>query len=95
LKIITWNCNGALRKKLKHLSNFDADLYIIQECENPAESRDKNYQEWAENYIWIGDTKNKGLAFFARQEVELIQLGWSNQYKNHIVQPQNRKKLCI
>jgi len=85
LKIVSWNCNGAFRKKFELISDFNADIYIIQECENPAESQHKKYQEWAENYLWIGDTKNKGLGIFTRREVEIEKLGWSNQFKDHFV----------
>ena len=85
MKIITWNCNGAFRKKFEHITDFNADIYIIQECENPAESIDKKYQEWSENYIWIGDNKNKGLGIFATNHIKLKKLNWTNSYKDHIV----------
>ena len=85
MKIVTWNCSGAFRNKFESLLDYDADIYIIQECENPAEVGDKRYQDWAENYLWIGDTKNKGLAIFARSDFELRKLDWSNQYKDHFV----------
>lgn len=85
MKIISWNCNGALRKKFEYISDFNADVYIIQECENPAECQDLKYQQWAENYLWIGDNKNKGLAIFARPEIELKQLDWPKQYRDHNV----------
>jgi exonuclease III len=80
MKIITWNCNWALRKKYENLLEFDADLIVIQECENPAESKDVKYIDWAVNYLWIGDTKNKGLGVFAKQSMELKQLDWSDNY---------------
>ncbi|WP_215224388.1 endonuclease/exonuclease/phosphatase family protein [Echinicola shivajiensis] len=85
MKIVTWNCNGAFRRKFEKILNYDADLYIIQECENPAETKDKSYQEWAENFLWTGDNKNKGLAIFAKPEIELQQLNWPNQYLDHDV----------
>jgi exonuclease III len=85
LKLLTWNCNGAFRKKFENIIDFDADINIIQECENPAESNDKKYQEWAENYIWIGDNKNKGLAVFAKPEIKLEKLEWTNQFRDHTV----------
>lgn len=85
MKILTWNCNGAFRKKFENILDFNADINIIQECENPTESKDKKYQEWAENYIWIGDNKNKGLAIFAKPEIKLEKLDWSNQFKDHTV----------
>jgi exonuclease III len=58
LKIVTWNCNGALRKKFQELDHFGADIYVIQECENPAETNSDEYKEWAGNYLWMGDSKN-------------------------------------
>ena len=85
MKIVTWNCNGAFRKKFQNILNFNADIYIIQECENPAEVNDNEYQYWAVNHLWIGDSKNKGLAIFAKPEIILKKLDWSNRYKDHFV----------
>lgn len=85
MKIISWNCNGAFRKKFQSLLNFDADILIIQECENPEESKDKAYSNWASNYLWIGDSKNKGLGIFAKNNFKLQHLEWLNKYKDHSV----------
>jgi len=85
LKIVTWNCNGALRKKFYTLDQFNADIIIVQECENPNGIKHLEYTQWAKNYLWIGDSKNKGIGIFARHGIQLEALDWSNQYKDHTV----------
>jgi len=85
MKIISWNCNGAFRKKFENISAFNADIYIIQECEDPKQTRHHEYKEWGRNHLWIGDSKNKGLGIFAQPHIELEPLGWSNNYRDHSV----------
>ena len=43
MRIVTWNCNGAFRKKYSRLKIDDKypDILVIQECENPELSKDK------------------------------------------------------
>ena len=85
MKIISWNCNGALRKKFHFISKLDADIYIIQECEDPARANCEEYSNWANNHLWIGDTKNKGIGIFANKEISISKLNWSNSYRDHSV----------
>ncbi|CAM3447453.1 endonuclease/exonuclease/phosphatase family protein [Zobellia roscoffensis] len=85
MKIVTWNCNGALRNKFEALFVFDADIYVVQECENPLKTNHKKYAKWANNHLWIGDTKNKGLGIFAKDTIDLSPLTWSHSYKDHDV----------
>lgn len=85
MKIVTWNCNGALRNKFEHLSVLNADIYIIQECENPELANHSPYISWSENYLWQGDNKNKGLGIFAKNKTKIELLSWSNTYKEHNV----------
>lgn len=65
--------------------HFNADIYIIQECEAPAESGHSDYIKWADNYLWIGDTKNKGLGIFARTDIQLQKLDWTSKFKDDTV----------
>ncbi len=88
MKVVTWNCNGAFRKKYESIDRFDADIYIIQECENPELVTDKfgdDYREWAESYLWKGDTKNKGIGIFTKNGVKLERLDWlDNDYQSFL-----------
>ncbi|MAK44085.1 MAG: endonuclease [Spongiibacter sp.] len=80
VKIITWNCNGGFRKKYHSLDCFDADLLVIQECEDPAQST-QDYRTWAGDYIWIGESKNKGIGVFPRKDHSVEQLKWHGSFK--------------
>lgn len=71
IRIATWNCNGALRKKWHHLLKVQADVYIVQECEDPMGTKDLAYREWAESYLWTGASKHKGLGVFASAGISL------------------------
>jgi hypothetical protein len=79
LCIVSWNCAGGLRNKWHTLDELEADLLVIQECEDPALAGDPSYLEWAGHYLWTGPTKNKGIGVFARNglqlEQELLELG--------------------
>ncbi len=75
MKIATWNCNGALRNKFHELIKLDADIYIIQECENPEQSKG-DYRKWAENYLWHGSNKHKGIGIFGNHSIEFQKLNW-------------------
>ena len=35
MRIISWNANGKFREKFSFILNGAADIYVIQECENP------------------------------------------------------------
>ncbi|CAN0458947.1 unnamed protein product, partial [Hapterophycus canaliculatus] len=80
MKIVSWNCAGGLRKKTEILDSLQADVLVVQECEDPARST-SSYEQWADKYIWSGSNKNKGIGVFARNGVELSTLSWSRKFK--------------
>lgn len=57
MRIVSWNCNGKFREKFQDIILLDADIYIIQECENPSECNCAAYKEFAQNYY--GPVKQK------------------------------------
>ena len=63
MKIFNWNCNGAFREDFKEIIDeksdtyVDADIFVIQECEDPEKKVDKDrdeYSEFEEYKIWAG-----------------------------------------
>jgi len=80
MKIVTWNCSGAFRRKILQIERLGADILVIQECEDPAEST-KKYREWAgDNYLWKGETKNKGIGVFSRNGHKVSLLKWVGEF---------------
>lgn len=72
MKIVTWNCNGKFQDEIL---NVNADIYVIQECGNPLESKIEGYEEFASNHFWVGDNKYRGLGIFASDDVEMELVG--------------------
>lgn len=85
MKILTWNCNGAFRKKYKSLELFNSDIMIIQECENPEESSDIDYKTFAQNSLWIGNNKNKGLGIFAKDDILIVNNNWPTEELKYFI----------
>lgn len=85
MKVVTWNCNGAFRNKFEKLCSFDADIYVIQECEDPMQCKDIQYKEWAKNYLWVGDSKNKGLGIFCKWNIHLVINDWEKNGTKHFI----------
>ncbi|WP_151670043.1 endonuclease/exonuclease/phosphatase family protein [Nitrincola schmidtii] len=79
-RIVSWNCNGALRQKLRHLDQLNADILVIQECEKPAHST-LDLKQWAGQYYWTGSSKHKGLGVFVKNGSSIKLLNWQGTYK--------------
>ena len=85
LKIVSWNCNGKFREKFNEIIQEDADIYVIQECEDPSQSNEEEYREFAgENYFWTGHLHYKGLGIFAKEDVKLEKLEDNGEFRHFI-----------
>nr|WP_082708459.1 endonuclease/exonuclease/phosphatase family protein [Marinobacterium profundum] len=80
MRIVNWNCNDVLRKKLDEVNSFDADVLVIQECENPEKSNPE-YRNWAGEYLWIGESKNRGIGVFPKKGNTIKRLNWQGDFK--------------
>src|SRR6187399_2536980 len=71
MKIITWNCNMAFRKKAEFILAHKPDILIIPECEHPDKLKFNSATPLPTNMLWFGDNKNKGLGIFSYNDLKL------------------------
>lgn len=58
---------------------MQADVLVIQECEDPALSTSE-YRDWAGRYLWVGESKNRGIGVFPRNGHRVEKLTWSGSF---------------
>ncbi|MBO4931887.1 MAG: endonuclease/exonuclease/phosphatase family protein [Clostridia bacterium] len=75
MKIVSWNCNGKFREKYSFLGSLNADIYVVQECENPKKYK-KQFEGFYSDYIWYGEKDSKGLGIFVRENIEFVINDW-------------------
>ncbi len=71
MRIITWNCNMAFRKKANLLSSYNPDILVIPECEHPDKLKFTKGTEQPGGILWFGDNQNKGLGIFSYGKFKL------------------------
>jgi exodeoxyribonuclease III len=67
LRIVSWNCNMALRHKFEALLALRPDVAIIQECARP----DEGWRPACRDAAWIGFNAQKGLGVFTFGDLTL------------------------
>ncbi len=65
MKIITWNCNMAFRKKAAIILGLKPDILVVQECEHPRKLIFSEEVPKPASMLWFGDNENKGLGIFS------------------------------
>ena len=84
MRIISWNCNGKFREKFKFIAKENADIYVIQECENPSKYP-KEFKNFYPTYTWYGERVNKGLAIFVKDNVTMKENDWPFYCLRHFI----------
>ena len=65
MRIITWNCNMAFRKKADIILRNKPDILIVPECEHPDKLVYPLDTPKPNETLWFGENQNKGLAIFS------------------------------
>lgn len=84
MKIVSWNCHGRFRDKYSCIQHLNADIYVIQECENP-QRYCKEFSGFCRNHVWYGEKDSKGLAVFAKQNIGIRVNDWPFYCLRHFV----------
>lgn len=78
MKVITWNCNMAFRKKYENILPYQPDILIAQECEHPSNYSDTFYSD----VLWIGENKKKGLGVISFNNIKMsLHKSYCKDYK--------------
>jgi exodeoxyribonuclease-3 len=63
MKILSWNCKMAYRKKADRILKLNPDLVVVPECENLGDKTSTR--------LWFGDNEKKGLGIFSYNTFEI------------------------
>lgn len=65
MRLITWNCQGAFRKKADAVLKYQPDILLVQECEHPDNLISNAHLSQATSMLWFGENRHKGLCVFS------------------------------
>jgi exodeoxyribonuclease III len=71
MKIITWNCNMAFRKKAAMLLKYRPDIVVVQECEHPDKLIFSEGVDRPNDMLWIGTNQHKGLGILSYSDFRI------------------------
>ena len=78
MRLITWNCQGAFRKKAEAILTFQPDILVVQECENPDKLKFNPTNKKLNDFLWFGENQHKGLGVFSFNNYKLRMLEQHN-----------------
>jgi exodeoxyribonuclease-3 len=65
MRLITWNCNMAFRRKADLILSYQPDILVVPECECPEKLLFPANTPKPTDVLWFGKNNNKGLAIFS------------------------------
>src|SRR5262245_31223935 len=71
MKLITWNCQGAFRKKADLILNHQPDILVVQECEHPDKLKFSPSTPKPRDIFWYSDGGKKGIGLFAYSDYKI------------------------
>lgn len=85
MRIVTWNCNMAFRKKAEYILAYNPDIVVVPECEHPAKLQFPLHITSPSHTLWYGDNINKGLGIFAFGQYHIETLDCHNPEYKYVV----------
>jgi exodeoxyribonuclease III len=61
MRLISWNCQGAFRKKADLILELHPDILVVQECEHPDKYVYNPTNKKPDSQYWYGDNKHIGV----------------------------------
>lgn len=81
MRVISWNCNMAFRRKNAEILKYKPDILIIQECENKNKLKFGNLTPQPNNFSWFGNNENKGIGIFSYSDYKLNLIEFTTKFK--------------
>jgi exodeoxyribonuclease-3 len=85
MKLITWNCNMAFRKKAGYILKHKPDILVVPECEHPDKLQFSSKKHIPKDILWFGGNQHKGLGIFSYSNYRLRLLDTHNEELKMIV----------
>ena len=85
MKIIEWNCQGAFRKKHENILSQKPDILIVPECESEEKLKFGKLTPKPNQFIWFGDSPNKGIGIFSYSDFKIETLTCYNPNFRYII----------
>ena len=75
MKVLSWNCNQVLKKKIQAIESANSDIMVFQECENIEEDFFAGYR-----FFWTGRNDHKGLGILVRDKSARLSTSFQSKF---------------